>query len=239
MNIDLSMLRGIDLKFDENLQIKNPKLSEIFEVGYEKYSLYVTLITSSPYDLMVELNDIGIDFESVTHYQLFWNFYHSQDIYKEALHYFTGHHFEVVKDEKENVMLVNEKCMIDEFKFNDIVYFLKRINHLSLKQEYNPGNKTALLYLMEQKRKAQKRRIGKEKINIESIISSVAWYSNNGVNIFNIFDLTISQLYDGYFRLNRIDNWRNTMIGMYTGNISSKDIKLDNINWSNIIQTDN
>ena len=63
MNLDLCMLGGNDWKIDDNLKIKNPKIKEMFDIGYEKYSLYVTLITSSPYDLMVELNDIGIDYK--------------------------------------------------------------------------------------------------------------------------------------------------------------------------------
>jgi len=239
MDIEYCMLRGLDLKIDSNLQIKNPKLSEIYDIGYEKYSMYTSFITSSPYDLMVELKDIGIDYESLTHYQMFWNFYANQDIYKESFKYFTGQYYEIFKDESGNIVLVNENSIIDEFKFNEIIYFIKRINYLRLKPEYNPGNKTTLLYLMQQKRKRAKRRKKKEKINLESIISSVVWFSNNGTNLNNIWELTISQLYDGYFRLNKIDNYDKIMNALYAGTIEKSKIDLEEINWSSIINTDN
>ncbi len=57
--------------------------------------------------------------------------------------------------------------------------------------------------------------------NLQSIVSGIAWKSGS-INLLNITDLTIYQIYDGYYRLHTIDDCNHTFTGIYSGAIDSK-----------------
>jgi hypothetical protein len=86
--------------------------------------------------------------------------------------------------------------------------------------------------------KAQKAKIRNAKPEgLDNIISAVAWKSPN-LSIKEIFDISIYQLYDGYFRLIKIDNYENTMRGLYSGSIDTSKTKIDfdKINWASSLK---
>jgi hypothetical protein len=66
-----------------------------------------------------------------------------------------------------------------------------------------------------------------------SILSSIAW--KNKLYINNLLDYTVSQIYDGYFRINNIDNYDKTMYGIYSGNIDGSNIDMEKLNWSKVL----
>jgi len=65
------------------------------------------------------------------------------------------------------------------------------------------------------------------------MISGLGWKANN-INIFDVWDLTVYQLYDGLNRLKIIDDYQFTLSGIYAGTIDSGKINLKDINWMKI-----
>lgn len=101
--------------------------------------------------------------------------------------------------------------------------------------EYHAGNSKAK-EMMDKIRKGKASKPKKKPvIDFHSIISGLSWRTTGGVNLFNIFDLTIYQFYDGYYRLENIDHYNSILTGIYTGNIDAKNIKMQDINWARII----
>lgn len=105
---------------------------------------------------------------------------------------------------------------------------------VKFEEEYEFLTEEARLKYDEMQRKKANAFKPKSKINLQSIVSAVASKSNS-LNISNIWDLTIYQVYDNYKRLDHIGHYEDTMLGIYTGNIDLKKIKLADIHWANII----
>ena len=133
-------------------------------------------------------------------------------------------------------LFVYKNLILNKEPFDDFQYILKLANHIENKKEEDiiPGNERARKFM--EKLKLSKQNIKKpETMNLHSIISGIAWKSNN-INIINIFDLTIYQLYDAYHRLENIDNYHYTLSGLYAGTVDGKNINLSKITWTKIIK---
>lgn len=141
---------------------------------------------------------------------------------------------ELTDNEEEELF---ECLILDKEPFDDLQNVLKNAHHIEKKRkedEIIPGNEQARKFM--EKLKLSKQNIKKpEVMNLHSIISGVAWKSNS-MNIINIFDLTIYQLYDAFHRLENIDNYHYTLSGIYAGNVDSKNINLSKITWYKILK---
>ena len=65
-----NLLYKREYPINEFISIQIPTVGEILECEDEYYSL-VSMITSMPIDMMVQLDDIGIDFTTINEYDLF------------------------------------------------------------------------------------------------------------------------------------------------------------------------
>jgi hypothetical protein len=235
---NLKLLYGDSVKVFDELYIKNPKLVEIKNLGFEKYNEYINLLCLMPEDIAdILLFDMEIWYEDITSWQLFINSYMTNEKVRLAVEWITGKNFNFVNSVNPYLYYENndKKIFIDEKIFNYIQKIIKIINFVPDKRHgYNFKNRIAHeMYLNDEYRKRKKIKNRKQKIDLSSIISAVAWKS--GVGIDRIWDLSIYQLYEGYFRLNNIQNYSDTMNGIYSGNIDSSKLDLEKINWSNII----
>lgn len=93
----------------------------------------------------------------------------------------------------------------------------------------NSGSKGTAKYILKQIEK--KRKVQRQEINLQSIISSLIWKSGIGKEIL---EYPIFMIYEGYARLNLIDDWDKTMTAYYAGNIDTSKTKINfsKINWS-------
>ena len=230
-DLNLKLLAGMSI-FIENLGILTPlKLRDIIALGELNYNelLSVLLIDKSNID--------GLNNQDINNLELLMVYsYQNQDFREKtlkALKLFLNKGFFM----NNEGFFYCDDLIINNDSFNYFQYVLKCANHIEIKKkedEIIPGNERARKFM--EKLKLSKQNIKKpEIINLHSIISGVAWKSNN-TNIINIFDLTIYQLYDAYHRLENIDNYHYTLSGLYAGTVDGKNINLSNITWSKILK---
>lgn len=90
---------GDDLFLNEHVAVKHPTIGEILKLGYgiycdDYYWNYVFALINDPYDNMVWLDDLGIDYESVCAFDVMllkWK--HLEDTYQNKKEYFDKAHF--------------------------------------------------------------------------------------------------------------------------------------------------
>ena len=144
-----------------------------------------------------------------------------------------------MKDKDNNIVLYNKKndVVLNEFSFNAMVQFIKEINYITDADIYmqlkKSGSKGTAKYIMQQISKQRKIK-NKHNIDLQSISSSLMWKSGIGEEIFNY---PIYRIYEGYERLNALDNWDKTITAYYAGNIDTEKTKInfEKINWSKIL----
>lgn len=142
-----------------------------------------------------------------------------------------------IKSDKYGDYYVDNKC----FKFTNFFYeittdFLKKINWITLEYDFvNGGNKRAKKYILKNNYNARKRnKEKKSNITLDSVVSSLITRQQDAVHIW---DYSIYLVYSVYYRLVKIDEYKNTVNALYSGCIDTKKnpINWEKINWSSII----
>ena len=70
MENNRSLLKVSSIEITPKLSVRIPTVGEILE-DEDKYYGIVSSLTASPFQYMVQLDDMGIDFTSITDYELF------------------------------------------------------------------------------------------------------------------------------------------------------------------------
>ena len=207
------------------LSIRIPTVGEILENEQHYYSL-ITSLTATPYQYMVQLDDLGMDFREVTDYQLFMTLFPS--FAKEDISILFGNidlsDISVYKNNQNNTLVLysdKSNITIDEYIYNQIVECIRKINVLK-RENRTVGNDEAKENRIKIERKRQKRNSNKpyepylEKIVVALVNRPEFKYDYNTVN-----DLTIYQFNQSFKQIQTSIAFDNTMIGVYSGTVDT------------------
>lgn len=219
-----------------NFSVRIPTVGEILENERAYYSI-VSSLTASPFQYMVQLDDLEIDYTDITDYELFKMLF--LEYIKSDLTILFGDidmsDFDIYvtkKDNKEILYSQRNNIVIDELVYNDLVDTIRKIN-LYEKIKSKPGNESARKYLLEKERRKQKRNAKKayepylEKLVIALVNTSEFPYDYN-----SCMDLSIYRFNQSFKQIQQKITFDNTMIGVYAGTIdTSKLSNKDALSW--------
>lgn len=217
-----------------NLSIRIPTVDEILEDEFTYYSI-ISSLTASPFQYMVQLDDIGIDFTTISDYQLFmmlFTVYAKSDL-STIFGDLNVSDFIVQRDGNfEYLYSSSNKIEINEKVYNDIVNTIRKINLLE-KVNYKPGNESARKYLLEKERKKQKRNANKkQEPYLEKLVISLVNTSEFKYDYDSCMDLSIYKFNQSFRQIQHKIAFDNTMIGVYTGTVdTSKLSNKDILTW--------
>lgn len=247
------MLEDISLKLLTNRPIDigigkiHPlKINDIVEMGENKYNQFLNtlLFDVDLIDISQDkLKEMNIEQFTTYHFLLLqsYNDESFKDLVINALEYFF----------KEKVYFHEEYLLfyladsyglryitVENYSlFKKILIKQNFLKELEEEEELIFGNELARQWYIDLKRKEKMQPKQKNNIDLQSIISAVMWKGFKSID--EILNMTIYQLYDGYYRLSIIDNCNNLNQGIYHGTIDQKDIKQNDLNWAKIIKFNN
>lgn len=170
------------------------------------------------------------------------NYLLQNNIYTKAFKFFFGiESFFIAKDENgDNVVAYgNNEFLFDKETYPYIEEFIKRINGIPDVDKIYPEDEMSKQILLEDEREKLKRKIkhdDDEQKNIDrfgNLLSNVTWVSRSAITPFNRMELHVFDLIDGFKKTDKLLNYKNTMIGLYSGCIEKKKINMNEIHWSN------
>lgn len=259
----LFLFSGKDLKIGK-YTIKHPTIQNIVDLKNkirceDLYWQMISLLMSDPYENMVMLDDMGIDYESISSFDVFtinWKKYRKlQEINNDAesnplelmkyvLTFFLGEHdWEMLDISPTMSLLIDQNdpgYIINADIFELIVEFIKQIHCFNYQDRVNPQNNTFKRILIEDMRDEQERRkndiFDKNKNKptniIGSMVSGICAGGNGGINIFNVYQLSIYQL-NQYFIIaqnkNKVDK---LLTGIYAGTIVADKLNEKDFKWT-------
>jgi hypothetical protein len=164
----------------------------------------------------------------------------NDNLYFKAFKFFLGiDSFFLTKDLNGNFLLGYDtnKLLMESSVYAYISEFVQKMNGIPEPDKINPEDQWAKQILIEDERERLKKQ-AKEKDNDESknrlgnLISAVTWACNGGITPFNRNQLHMYDLVDGIHRNDKLLNYKNTMIGLYSGCIDKKKINFKELHWS-------
>ena len=231
-----SLLNATSVDIVPNLSIRIPTVGEILE-DEDKYYEIVSSLTATPFQYMVQLDDMGIDYTQITDYQLFmmlFPMYAKSDLSLLFSDLDTSD-FGIYINQEDNSQVIyspNNNIIIDELIYNDLADTIRKIN-LFEKVKSKPGNESARKYLLEKERKKQKRNAKKPKEPyLEKLVIALVNTSEFPYNYETCMDLSIYKFNQSFKQIQQKITFDNTMIGVYAGTVdTSKMTNKDALSW--------
>lgn len=232
-----SLLKTNQYRINDTISIYVPTVGEIYDYGESEYYDIVQLLTSVPYDLMVQFDDMGVDYETISEYQLFLMMLESFMLKKKDLSIVFGslniNSLRFKESENGEKKLVNSKgeIVIDKLIQYEISAAIRKI-HFWTKTDKRAGNKEAKQYLIDRNRLKQKRAAKKKKSSFldESIIKMVNTEEFK-YNYESCMDLSIYKFNASLQQIPKKKNWEQTITGAYFGSVDLSKLNIDKLHW--------
>lgn len=230
----LLKLSSVDIP-GTKLSIRIPTVGEILEDESTYYHI-VSSLTASPFQYMVQLDDMGIDFTKITDYDLFKMLFPAYT--KSDLSILLGDldisDFSIYrgKNQEEYIYSSGNNIEINEKVYHDLVNIIRKINAFE-KVNYKPGNESARKYLLEKERKKQKRNAKKPyEPYLEKLVIALVNTSEFPYNYDSCMNLSIYRFHQSFKQIQHKIAFDKTMIGVYAGTVDTSRLSnKDNLSW--------
>lgn len=230
-----SLLYRSTYEINKHISIMLPPVGDIIDHEDEYYTL-VFLLTAMPIDLMVQLDDIGIDFTKINEFELFTLLF--GDIKEQDTSLIFGDldlsKFELGINEDNGLVCfidTENDIKIDRALYNDIANALRRIHHLE-KDKRKPANEEAKEYMIRRAREKLKRRKNrKHGSQLEPLITAMVNTEQYKYDFEGTRELSIYQFNECVRQIIKKVDYDNRMHGVYAGTISINDLSKDDLTW--------
>lgn len=222
-----SLLKADHIDVTNKIKICIPTVGEILENEQAYYST-INSLTATPYQYMVQLDDMGIDFTEITDYQLFmmlFPVYAKSDMSLIFGDLYTSD-YSIYHDNKNDTNILYSKTndvdgKIDEFVYMNIVNAIRKINCLE-RVKFKPGNEEAKHYLLKKERKKQKRNAKKPyEPYLEKLVIALVNRPEFKYNYEEVMNLSIYKFNQSLKQIQTSITFDKTMIGVYAGTVDT------------------
>lgn len=230
-----NLLYRSSVPINKSISICIPSVGQILE-DEDGYYGKVSMLTAMPIDLIVQLDEAGIDFTSVNEYDLFLMMFPALrmqdtslifgdlDLKKFQLAANTQNKLIVLRDEENGIT-------IDRVIHEQIASVLRKILHLE-KNRKKPANSEAKDYMIKRAReKAKRAKSKKEDSYLESLIMAMVNTEQYKYDFEGTRELSIYQFNESVRQIVKKIDYDNKMHGVYAGTVSAKDLSQDDLNW--------
>lgn len=222
----------------DKIKIIIPKVRDLIKDEASYYS-NITLITATPYDMMVQLDDIGIDFTKIDDFELFCAIFNQLAESDTSLIFGDLNLTNFIPariNGSDEIILYDEinDITIDKTIYSQICEVLRLI-HGYKRVNKRPANEEAKKFMIERARIKQKRERRKSKIKtttqLEDLIISLVNTAEFPYDYQSVLDLTIYQFNSSLYQIIDKVRFDNLMIGCYAGTIDTDKLSKDELSW--------
>lgn len=211
----------------DTIYIKIPTVGEVLNNEQEYYS-NISVMTSSPYTYMAQLDDMGIDFTEINDYQLFTIFF-SIICHSDLSLIFGGldtSDYIICKNEENDTIVAHSEKNGDEYEIDELVYVkiaevLRKINCIT-RDNRKPGNDTTKEYLIRKaKRKLKKNAKKPYEPYLEKMIIALVNRPEFKYNYEEVMNMSLYKFNQSLKQVQLSVSFDKTMIGVYTGTVDT------------------
>lgn len=239
-NDELKIYRGQDFTVSEHIVIHQPTLDEICNYGERDYYSMIYQLTATPQSMKVQLWDMGIDYTTITPFELFYSLlYKLYPQEKTSILFgdldFTR--FQVMQHKDDKTVLLcqvvnNQMVVIDEFTYNMIMDYLRQV-HMILKDEKMPANESTKMILIEDAREENERsKTRKYHSQLKNMVSAMINSEGFKYNHTEVWNMKINAFMDSVKRIAKIKNANLLLQSGYSGfGVNLKEISNKQLDW--------
>lgn len=230
-----NLLYKKEYKINEFIKVRIPTVEDVLDHEDDYYSM-VSMLTAMPIDMMVQLDDIGIDFTQINEYELFLLMFNALREKDTSLIFgeLDLKAFKPVINPQNNMLVLRDKdtgAMIDRAIQWQIAAALRKIHHLK-RDNRKPINSETKDYLIERARtKMRRNRNITTDSQLEELIVALVNTEQFHYGFEGTRELSIYQFNESVHQVIKKIDYDNRMHGIYSGTVSAKDLSQDDLNW--------
>ncbi len=241
MLTELELLAGKDFATSNGILFKHPKMSDLQKYDSNDIYGFTNLFCLQPQDIMVELWSRGVDYETLTNFELFLLLYtNKKTVYDVLFMDFANiYSVEVYKDANTDILILKDSDdgiagLIDNKIYEELSWFYKKITCFENKKtEKFASQKTKEMILnMEVDSLEEDEKNQKDYLAI--LLSALVWGNTSGYTWDNVWNLNFYQFNMGIRHIDKIKRTGHILTGIYTGNIDAKKISQKELDWKTI-----
>lgn len=229
---------GDDFVINQYLKIQLPTVREVSDFGENTYFQLVSLFIRKPYDIAVELDDKGLNYQNFTDWDIFFDTVHkipmeySRILFGDVNFQKFGRYIDPETGLKRLVNSDDMAFVIDEVIYHEMTKFLRFVHFESETVEYDMGNEAGRRFLidrMRRKKKKAQRDYESGRVRPQSTLSNMVKYCVNNSNFkydySSVLNLRINLLYESYYQISHANERNNVLSGIYHGTIDVQKMK--------------
>lgn len=225
-----SLLNQSSVKITDQITLNIPTIGEILDNEAMYFSI-VSVMTATPHQYMVQLDDIGIDYTKITDYQLFQIFFpiYAQNDVSIIFGDLNLKDIALYHDQKTNLDVLYSPLSdtaIDEFVYYQMARTMRQVNCIKYERKRPKGEHTKK-YLLEKERRhlknLERKRKNKEyeQSELEKLIVALVNNNHFKYDYESVKNLSIYNFYQSYKQIQHEINFNNVMRGVYAGTIDT------------------
>lgn len=228
------LLYQSEYPINDSIHIVIPTVGEVLENEDEYYDM-VSLFTAMPIDMMVQLDDVGIDFTTINEWDLFLLMFSSVKELDTSLIFGDVNlkaFSPAIDQQNGNIVLVDRATgiRIDRAVHGQIASALRKIHHIE-KDNRKPANGEAREYMIERARKKLRRAKRTTDSQLESLIIALVNTEQYHYGFEGTRELSIYQFNESVRQIIKKIDYDNRMHGIYAGTVNAKELSQDDLNW--------
>src|SRR5574344_1442306 len=235
VNDEIQLYRGKDFHISDKFIIKQPTIGEICDFGEHKYLSMVSTIIATPFDMILQLTEMGIDFTEITPYQLFC--LTSKSLTPDVTSLLFGDldftKFQMYKKNDSIIMVNQDGIEINEINYEIFTEYIRRI-HCIPKQKFtsvaNDFAKNELIKEAQMDMERWKRKNIKFKSTYLPLVSSLVNHQGFKFDWNTVWDMKVYAFFDSIQRIQIYENASHLYTGLYSGCVEFDKIKKE-LNW--------
>lgn len=231
----INLLYRRSYPINDKISIVIPTVGEILDDEDGYYSL-LTMFTAAPIDMMVQLDDVGIDFTELNDFELFailFNALKDEDTSLILGDLDLSEFVFATSQQNGQLVIYNPErdIVIDRAIHQKIAVTLRTIHHLK-RDRRKPGNKEAKEYMLERARIKMKRNKNKQMDSqLEQLIVALVNTEQFKYDYDTVRNLSIYQFNESVQQIIHKIDYEHRMNGVYAGTVDPKKMSQDEFNW--------
>lgn len=206
-----------------------PTVGEILNgYGEDEYYALLSYFLATSYDLILELEDMGIDYTTISDFEIFCMRFQDFQTKDTSILFsdldFTKFNFAVNNETGGTVLWDGGNIIIDDAVFWKISQFLRRLTHTKRNYE-TMGNKEAKRYTLEKLRRHRNRQRSKPPSTYSTMEQSIIALVNTAefkYDYQSVLDLTLLQFNASLLQVQKKVNCDYMMTGVFMGTVDWK-----------------
>lgn len=233
---ELKLYFGEDTEINKYIKLRSPSVGDVVEYGEREYYSTLHLLTAIPSDMKSQLFDIGIDYEAISDFELFYLLTRNLKPEKTSIFFYDLDlsSFELTQNEENGNLIMrqpNSDVVIDELAYKKIAGCLCKIHGIIPKIEHAANKTTKKILIDLDRQRLAKMKNVKYKSSLKYLISAMMRYPGFKYKTSELRQCSMYEFMDEVQGAQIYTSSIALLQGSYSGMVDTSKIDKKQFNW--------